>query len=75
MLVYIIYSLEELSILMSLYVKRVQSEQADKGKYYHWHSKCPEYPQRGKETILIFKKRPTHLPPCPKCSQLDNKKN
>jgi hypothetical protein len=61
-------------MLMAGYVKRVHSEKSDKEEYYHWHNECLDYPQRGKETILIFKKKPTHIPQCPKCTQLDSKK-
>jgi hypothetical protein len=62
-----------LSVLMAGYVKRVHSEKSVEGEYYHWHNECPDYPKRGKETILIFKKKPTHIPPCPKCAKLDSK--
>jgi hypothetical protein len=55
-------------------VKSVHSEESDKGEYYHWHNECPDYPQRGRVTILIFQKKPTHLQPCHKCAQLDSKK-
>ena len=41
------------------------------GEYYHWQEECPEYPLRRDETILIFKNKPSHIPPCPKCTQLD----
>jgi hypothetical protein len=61
---------------MAEYVKRVAytREQSDLEKYFHWQKECPDYPRRGKETILIFKNKPSHIPPCPKCAQLDNKR-
>jgi len=59
---------------MTEYLKRVHSERLDQGKYYHWNTDCPDYPQRGKETVLMFKKEPTHIPACPKCIELDKKK-
>jgi len=37
---------------MAEYVKRLHSEQSDQDGYYHWHNECPDYPRRGKETIL-----------------------
>lgn len=67
----ILYVITLLSLLMAEYVKRVHSEQPDQEEYYHWHKECPDYPRRGKETVLIFKNKPSHIPPCPKCTQLD----
>jgi hypothetical protein len=58
---------------MTEYVKRVKKEQADQ-QFYHWHEECPNYPIRGKETILIFKNKPQHVLPCPKCTELGTKK-
>ena len=53
------------------YVKRVHSKKSDQREYYHWHEACPDYPRRGEETVLIFKDKPNHIKPCPKCVQLD----
>jgi hypothetical protein len=53
------------------YVVRVHVKQGNLEEYYHWRKECPDYPERGRETVLIFKKRPSHIQPCPKCSQLD----
>jgi len=68
---HIIYVITKLSVLMAEYVKRVRSERSDKEEYYHWHKDCPDYPRRGRVTVLIFKNKPSHIPPCPKCAQLD----
>jgi hypothetical protein len=61
---------------MAEYVKRVAytREQSDLEKYFHWQKGCPDYPRMGKEAVLIFKNKPSHIPPCPKCAQLDKKK-
>jgi len=69
----ILYVITQLSVLMAEYVKRVHSEQPDQEEYYHWHKECPDYPRRGNETVLIFKNKPSHIPPCPKCAQIDKK--
>jgi hypothetical protein len=53
------------------YVKRVRVKKPGQVEYYHWHIECPDYPKRGEETVLIFKKKPSHIKPCPKCVQLD----
>jgi len=66
-----LYVISQLSLLMVEYVKKVHSEQSEGEEYYHWHKDCPDYPLRGKETILIFKNKPSHIQPCPKCTQLD----
>jgi len=57
---------------MAEYLKRIHGEQSDLDEYYHWNKECPDYPRRGKETILVFKNRPSHIPPCPKCTQLNS---
>ena len=69
----ILYVITKSSYLMVEYVKRVYSEQSDQEEYYHWHRECSDYPVRGKEAILVFKNKPSHLLPCPKCTQLDKK--
>jgi hypothetical protein len=58
---------------MTEYVKRVQKRQSDQ-EFYHGHKECPDYPIRRKETILIFKNKPSHVPPCPKCTELGTKR-
>jgi hypothetical protein len=60
---------------MTIYVKIANREGSDKGEYYHWRTDCSDYPQKGKATILTFQKKPTNITPCPKCTQLDKKKN
>ena len=45
-----------------------------KGDYFHWRTDCPNYPIKGIDTILTFKKRPSHLQPCPKCQKLEDEK-
>jgi len=57
---------------MAEYVKRVRGEKKDQEEFYHWNKDCSKYPKRGRETVLIFKKRPSHIPPCPECTELDN---
>ena len=56
---------------MTEYVKRLHRRQPDQEEYYHWKTDCPDYPRRGKEIIMIFPDKPPHIPPCPKCTQLD----
>jgi len=72
--IYIIYAIAQLSVLMAEYVKRAHSKQSAQVEYYHWHKECPDYPRRGKETVLIFKNKPSHIPPCPKCTQLNSER-
>jgi len=50
------------------YVKKVNEE------YFHWRKDCPDYPLKERDTILTYKKRPTHLQPCPKCQELEEGK-
>jgi hypothetical protein len=42
--------------------------------YYHWRADCPDYPMKERDTILTFKKKPSHLQPCPKCQKLEDEK-
>jgi hypothetical protein len=56
---------------MAEYVKRLQRRQPDQEEYYHWKTDCPDYPRRGKEILMIFPDKPLHIPPCPRCTQLD----
>jgi len=66
-----LYIITQLSVLMAEYVKRVHRRQPDQEEYYHWKTDCPDYPRRGKETLMIFKNEPLHIQPCPRCTQLD----
>jgi len=56
---------------MAEYLKRVQKRKPDEEEYYHWQNKCPDYPRRGKETIMVFKEKPSHIMSCPRCVHLE----
>jgi hypothetical protein len=53
---------------MSEYAKRVHGAD-DK---WHWNQKCPDYPHRGEETVLILNQTPRGIV-CSKCSEVAEK--
>ena len=55
------------------FIKKVDSAKVDQ-EYLHWNIDCPDYPQKGKDSVLIFKVRPAHVNLCPKCIELDKSK-
>ena len=71
MLSLIIYTRYSITIIMAEYLKRLHRRQPDEEEYYHWQTICPDYPRKGKETIMVFKDKPSHFIHCPRCAQLD----
>ena len=58
-------------VIMVEYVKTVNIKDEEQKEYYHWHTECPDFPLKERESVLIFKVEPLHLTPCPKCIELD----
>jgi len=54
-----------IKIVMPEYVKRVYGED----KRWHWNPDCPDYPIRGKETVLMLSNTPKGVV-CPKCLEV-----
>jgi hypothetical protein len=65
---WVIYCVSQILNVMVEYLKIVKED------YYHWRTDCPDYPMKGRNTMLIFKKKPTHVQPCPKCQKLEDDK-
>jgi hypothetical protein len=59
---------------MVKYLKRLNRRETNEEEYYHWNEDCEDYPLRGKETIMVFPVKPSHIRTCSKCEQLDKSK-
>jgi hypothetical protein len=57
--------------IMAKYLKRLNRREVKEEEHYHWNKDCEDYPLRGKETLMIFAEKPSHITACPKCEQLD----
>jgi hypothetical protein len=59
-------SIEWINSVMPEYVKRVTGDD----ERWHWNQNCPEYPNRGKETVLILGTSPRGVV-CQICSEAE----